>query len=684
MDPPAAVALLGLALGISHHPSLFFLAPPALGLLLWLDRGLLRRPGWWLRAAGIALLGLSPLLYLPLRAAAGAPGAPADLATWGGFANHVLALGFRGDFFGLAEPSLLGQRLVVILNVLTLQFHPLLVAAMAGGVLVLIRRRPLYALLLGGTLLLFAIASSLYRAPQTVEYMMPAYVPAVLLLGYGAGRLGELAARPGARTVLRVAAGGLAAALLVVALGQGAANWGSFRWLSQDRTARDHARPILDGAPAGATILADWHWVSPLLYLQEVEGQRPDLEIRYVFPTAEPYAETWARRIGEGLAAGAAVVSTHRDDAAFAGLPPAVPLGEALLFGGGAVASLPEGMNALEAMAGSGVRVVGYELEEAEVEIGREVGLILAWEAEAPADGLTLFAHLVGADGALLAQHDQVGRPQPAGISQLRFGLTPRWTSPPGPATIVIGAYRDVPAEAGLAIAQVELRPSSFRPASRRPAHRPLADGTGRILTGWDWDQTLPGRTRLYLHWLGPGGYQSTATEDPGAFFELPAWTGPWGLEVKGTRLRPRPGEQTVPFGQGIVWLGSEAPELAPGRRTLHALRFASSRPVLRDLVVSVRLVGYQEDGRLWAWWDLSDGVPALGAVPTLKWIAGSRIRDPHWLAPPADAPAGQHTEVLLRLYDAFTGEPVPILDERIGQDTPWVPLGRRVLGDGQ
>ena len=51
-----------------------------------------------------------------------------------------------------------------------------------------------------------------------------------------------------------------------------------------------------------------------------------------MYPEGEPYGDTWARRIADGLNYGRPVVSTHFDAAAFAPLPVSEPLGEAFLF----------------------------------------------------------------------------------------------------------------------------------------------------------------------------------------------------------------------------------------------------------------------------------------------------------------------------------------------------------------
>ncbi|MCB9006931.1 MAG: hypothetical protein H6656_06150 [Ardenticatenaceae bacterium] len=138
-------------------------------------------------------------------------------------------------------------------------------------------------------------------------------------------------------------------------------------------------------------------------------------------------------------------------------------------------------------------------------------------------------------------------------------------------------------------------------------------------------------------------------------------------------------------------------------------MRFINGRPQLRDYVVSTRLVGYEPDNFTWAWCDLVDGIPAMGGIPTLKWIQGSRVQSPRTVIFPSrtepasfngfcqsDKPApgapilfvdnaatpGQTVGGILRLYDAFTNRPLPILDERITAVTSWIPLGEATIGE--
>ena len=71
-----------------------------------------------------------------------------------------------------------------------------------------------------------------------------------------------------------------------------------------------------------------------------------------------------------------------------------------------------------------------------------------------------------------------------------------------------------------------------------------------------------------------------------------------------------------------------------------------------------------------------------MGAIPTLKWIGGSQVRSPHFVTVDENAPGGQQIGGALNLYDAFTGRPLPILDERLTAEYGWVPLGETAVGE--
>ncbi len=418
---------LAIGLGVTHHASLVFMGLIFVVFTILVDPSFVRSPQRWWRPFLAFLLGLLPLFYLVFRASSGARGTSPELATWPGFFEHVLALGFRGDLFTYLEPALLWERLKIMGNVLTFQFEPMLLIGMVLGLLLLLWQDWRIAFLLGGTFLLHTFVTATYRAPQTVEYMLPAYIPLALLLGYAAGRLNDLGQILSRGRFQKILAPLALSILLVTAFWQLFQHYPSFEQLHTDQTARTYAEPLLTEAPQGSVILADWHWVTPLWYLQEVEGQRQDVSIRFVFPEGESYGETWARRITEELANGRSVISTHFDTATYQDLPTPEPIEEAFLFRQDPRFNLPEGFSKFDTILGDRIQILGLKLERDSIQIGHETTVTLAWMplVETPTS-TTLFVHLVGSDGQIYAQQDLPANAQPQGITLTQFRLTPR------------------------------------------------------------------------------------------------------------------------------------------------------------------------------------------------------------------------------------------------------------------
>lgn len=687
------LAALALGLGITLHISLAFLALVSLAYVLLADRALWRTPRRWLWPMMAGLVGLLPLLYLPLRANSGARGASPQLATVSGFLEHALATGFRGDLFYFTDPATFWERLRVMGNILTFQFVPVLLLGMAAGLILLLLRDRLLALLLGGTAIIFTLVAATYRAPQTVEYMMPAYVALVLCLGYALGNLPE-STGPSRRLI--GAAGQLFAALLLVsAIGQGFHRFPSYDVLHNDTTARDFAGQLLAEAPPDSVILAHWHWVTPLWYLQEVDGLRPDVSVRFVFPEGEPYEATWARRVQAAYETGAPVIATFYDPAAFAGLPPPDPVGEAYLFRHVPNEDLPAGYEPLSLSLGDQLEIVGYRQEMASAAPGEPIVLTFAWRALAePPDGLALFVHLVGPDGRIYGQDDVPAQARPDGLTLTQLRVMPRPGAPLGTLVWTVGAYTANPLAAvsggmGAPIGDVIIKPQALPPFTQQPLDRRELSAAQRTMVGYDWDWTLPDRPRLYLHWKLPDGYWTEVRdrqfESPGELYDLPPYRGPWGVA---TSLWNVPSysavDQYVPLGAGMTWAGDplEGEIYHPGETLTLDQHLHSDRPITRDYVISTRLIGLQPDGKQWAWWDLEDSIPGLGAVPTLKWIGGSRVLSPQQVTVAPEAPAGQALTGALMVYDAFTNRPLPILDERLTAEYGWVPLGEAKVGD--
>ena len=691
---------LALSLGLTHHASLIFPASIFIIYLILVDPALLRQPRRWLKPGAAFALGLLVLVYLPLR------GAP-DLATLPGFLEHVLARGFRGDMFALN----LCDRLVLLPTLLRFQFNPvLLLAALLGALLLLWRDRKL-ALLLVGSFLVHTAVTLTYRAPQTVEYEMPAYVSLALLIAVPFSKISNLKSQicKSAIFVIIVAAG----------VANLAAHFPSYRDLSQSYDARIYAENLLRDAPADAIILSNWHWATPMWYLQQVEGLRQDVLVEYVAPRGESLAQNWVSLIEEYVPQQPVVVVQYFEHE-YNDLPYRFePLGEAFLVRAEPNFTPPPGLTPLNVTLGGQVALLGYRLDADTTAPSRPLVLTLAWSpAVTPAADLALFAQLIGPDGRLWSAARDLRHPASrlvAGeVIVERFVVYPLLHAPPGDYALVVGAY--LPAETGaprlttsdgadaVRLTAARLQPSTLRPVTRHPTLVRFASGP--TLTGAGYDTGVPGQMRVYLHWAGPGAeadlqlldgngavlgqghvpalerdqYATTALDLPAAPVQVALLDGDrprrWNLlfDRPAPLPAPAPGERYVPFGDSLILTGFEGPDrtLVPGSDVTLGLHFIGARPLERDYIVSTSLIGLDPDGT-WAWPnDPHDTVPALGAIPTLKWIRNSAIFDPHTVTIPGDAPSVPAAGSLV-IYDSFTQAPLPPLDERLG---PAVPLG--------
>jgi hypothetical protein len=343
---------------------------------------------------------------------------------------------------------------------------------------------------------------------------------------------------------------------------------------------------------------------------------------------------------------------------------------------------------------------------------GQTLELTLAWQAQELTAPPSFSAQLVDGEGQRLAQADSfLGtgyEPGEVRFAQLVLPLYPG--IPPGNYQLVLETYsanedgfRPWSLQDGatrLELATLPLRPGSTPPPSLHPLSIPFAGGP--TLAGVDYDRTLPGTLRLYLHWRGPahggeqvqvrgittrlpplsaGVYQTVVLDLPGetrgrltlALSDVDGQpklaAGPWGWPLRQTQLpAPSSTARFVPLGGDMALVGvSPGPgrTVRPGETLTLRLDFLALKPLVNDYSVSVRLL--DGAGELRAMHDLQ---PALGAIPTLKWIQGSRITDPHPLQIPDDLGVGLVRAELV-VYERFRGVSLKPLDGRMGVTVP-------------
>nr|MBC7243906.1 DUF2723 domain-containing protein [Chloroflexota bacterium] len=698
-----------LGLGLTHHSSLLLLAPPYIVFLLLSDPALLRKPRVWLRPLLAFLLSLSILLYLPLRSAMGAPFDPQPIRSLSGFLNHVLALGFRGDMFYFVQPSVLLARLRVLGNILALEFTSIwLVWGIVGTGSLLLRRKKLL-LLYGGVFLVNALTAATYRAPQTVEYLMPAYVALAFICAYGAWSFSGLLRLRSLSSLV------LAIAMLVPAVMLWR-NYPSFRQLSRDVSARQYAEGLLAEAPQGACILANWHYATPLWYLQRVEKVRPDVEVLYVYPEgAEPIAQTWLRRLKSIVAKCPTIVTNYYPE--FQDTPYTFqPFAGAFAVQTAPIYQIPGEALASTMSFDNRIELVGYRLEKSIVSPADTLILRTYWRPIVRLErDYSFFVHLVDETGTVLGQGDTTHPAARYEVSQVvvdeyRIPLLP--TARPGHYRLIFGVYitlagggwqRLTTADGGdmVSLTEVAVEPSDAAPVTLHELYRPFA--CGYTLLGADYDRSLPDQLRVYLHWradhtvteqwravvfskgsplamaalpaLPKGTYCTTAHDLPAEAASLAlevqtvagassAWLGPWKIPL-GSRVNlpmPWADARYIPLGGEMILVRAEYPLGLCYDDPLHArATFVGAKPITNDYTVSVSIVGVNG-----TWRAQHDGTPALGAIPTLKWIRGVTVFDDHDLHLPPIATG--HGVLHLTVYDAFTMRLLPILDERLAR----------------
>ncbi|MFN8632588.1 MAG: DUF2723 domain-containing protein [Chloroflexota bacterium] len=458
-------------LSLTHHRSML-LAAPALGLGLLLF-------GWRPRAAreivAPLLLVLAPLLlylYVPWAGARGLPPGSWPVNTPAAFAEFLMDRGYTSQ---IRPDAAFGGRLVEEAWVLVRSFGPLGALLGAVGVVALFKRDWRLAVVL---LLVFLpnavlgasyLLESHYALPRHWVFFLPAFLVWSVWLGLGVdAALRRLASchrsepltpssahRRGGRGVralppsialclvivalLAVQAGSawVRGAILLVRAEAGAETMDDWRQdLQRSPVAERFGRLAFQSAAENGIIVCDWEQATVLWYLQRVEGQRPDLTIRYPIERLdETLTEARGTRrpvylsrtlpgvesIGVTSSAGPLIQVSSSP-------PPVAP------------ATTQPGASSVAARFEGGLTLQAIAIHDPPLRPGGVVAFTLTWRAERQlAEAYAVSVRLIGPNGAVLAAQDE--RHPALGTSP-----TDRW--PPGQ---IVGDYHEQPLGSRLA-----------------------------------------------------------------------------------------------------------------------------------------------------------------------------------------------------------------------------------------
>lgn len=246
-----------------------------------------------LRATALFALGLLPYLYLPVRAAMGAPLQEADPDSMGGFIRHVSGTEVSGVLLG-KEMGELPSRAALYAGSVVGEFGWPLLALSALGFFHLISRDRAAVALLGMPLAIWLVYNLLYDIPDLTLYFIPTYLVAALWVSAGSGALLEafesrlaVASRSGhQRGHWRAGTAAIfcVSAALVLLPFTGLPQTYAEVDRGEDRRGREIIETVADETEPGATVL---HNRSSLWYMVLIEQRRRDLTLLDPFKPRE-------------------------------------------------------------------------------------------------------------------------------------------------------------------------------------------------------------------------------------------------------------------------------------------------------------------------------------------------------------------------------------------------------------
>ena len=268
-------AFLG-GITLTNHLTSGLILPAAIFFVALVDWRKLTRPMLLAKGIGLFVLGLTPYLYLPIRASGGAPmkaNNPDNLER----TLYVISGGdLTGSFFAFGLTELPGRISLYLGHLFQDHNLPVLQFALLGLVVMLARDRAAAALL-GIPFLGWFIYAIENNIVDIELYFIPTYVVICIWSAAGLAVLLDWAAPLLRRLGGRTRAASVIVAVLLLALPLWGV-WETYGWvdMSDDYEGSARIEAVVENVPKGATVL---HHRSNLWYMVLVEKRRRDLTL---------------------------------------------------------------------------------------------------------------------------------------------------------------------------------------------------------------------------------------------------------------------------------------------------------------------------------------------------------------------------------------------------------------------
>ena len=407
---------------LAHHRTTILILP-GIGIYLLWTRIKLVRDWRAILSAFLALLpGLAFYLYLPWSSAHDPIYQLMPVDSVNHFLDLVLARNLITNVTSITLADV-PQRLGWFLEYLLQQFGSMGLITAVAGLVIMLFRKPRFAVALWIALVLLAGFTIDYRIQGmerlNVVYLLPVHAIASLGVGYCvasilqgivslSGRLSRVTLQTGARAVANIAVVAVSVALMVPVAAGGLA------WVSpssepamnayrNELRGNEATRLVTYAAPMAehnAVIVGDWEHIAAFMYEKYVDGLWPGAEFRY------PVDAQLGAYIDEAWNAGRAIYLTRA--------VPGLGDGRQLNMVGPLIQVLQEPMHELPASAVSitqrfldGVGLVGYEAYPQTLNAHGVLPVSLYWQAQQKIEhDYSISVRLINAQGEQLAQED--------------------------------------------------------------------------------------------------------------------------------------------------------------------------------------------------------------------------------------------------------------------------------------